>query len=115
MLYVIRVQSGKNLLDTLEAPSSQHEELLFQELLRKEGERLKEKKTIEYNAGMGSNQNLASTAASTTGTLNRSKDAGLDEVSNSPTKSGSNPNISRSVLDLASANPNILYTSDGTV
>lgn len=74
---------------------------------------MKEKKAIEYNAGLGSNQNLAGTPSATTGTLNRSKETLMDD-SNSPTK-GSNPNISRSVLNLASANPNILLTADGSV
>ncbi|KAI8585597.1 hypothetical protein BDZ88DRAFT_502223 [Geranomyces variabilis] len=44
IIAVIRVQSGKNLLDILEAPVTEREEALFQQLLADEAEQIREKR-----------------------------------------------------------------------
>lgn len=44
---VIRIQSGKNLLDILEAPVTEREEALFQELMALESEQSDARKTIQ--------------------------------------------------------------------
>ncbi|KAJ3121772.1 hypothetical protein HK098_003406 [Nowakowskiella sp. JEL0407] len=90
VLTIIRVQSGGSLLGVLEAPVTEKEESLWNELLSKEVERHREKKALV-------NQSNSSHLAESRDTLNASKDV-LNQLS--PTSAtglaiGSNWNLSK--------------------
>lgn len=69
ILAIIRIQSGKNLLDILNLPVSSREETMYKELQHKEAARAQERREAAEKQLQGSQNNLANEANVSSGNL----------------------------------------------